>query len=756
MLRELTQAVRHFSKRKVNFTIIVLSLAAGFACSFLLLSFLLSENQVDRFHVRSERTYQVASNNPFGGDGHVVYGIGGLPNFLASNFPEVESACQVSNADGSEIEVSAGSFSPLVTINADSNFLRVFDFGIDVKRFTPNTILVSKTLALKIFGTVDIENRDVAWRSADTTRTLRIAGIFQPLGKSHLVPDAIRWGSPNGGATYVVLKEGTSPLAFASKVNADSLRPTILGPGKLSYTFQPLQESYLDSTNRFAFMQTRSRSFLQVGWVVAIAVLIIACFNFVNLTLQSWQERTTQTGIKKTLGVSSQRLWLGALVEIVALVGVSFALSIVLMSAVLPAFNQLVKSDLTIGSLLQSGVAIWIVAAMALIIVVITFVIFIFQRRVVPIQLLQHRLVALKEGQVLFTLQFVVAVTLCICATVMIRQIQYLEEEPLGFNRNLLQIAPPPGRQDLLPALKDQLLQSSYVDHVALSEGNPISGNMIARYELEDGNVFTPYLFQGDEDLLPTLKLSSVEGSVELNDTTDVLVNETLVRQFAMVSPVGQIIPGTRQRITGVVKDFMCSSFKQQVPPVIISYQPHAKLALVDYSGKELKAILPSVRYAWQTVYGNSYMAVHVLQDDLMKKYSDETMLFQVVIATSIVSIVLSCFGLFAMSISVIRRRRREMGIRKVLGAMATDVVWILSTSFFKRASIAFVLAAPVAFYLMNEWLARFAYRVSIDGREFLLSGVTMVLVVVATLVVQTVRAARVNPVDEIKDLHQR
>ncbi len=754
MRLELEQGLRYFSRRKGHLAIVVLSLAAGFTCSILLLSFLVGESEVDRFHPRSERTYQVISENPFGGDGHLVYTVGGFSDYLTSNFPEIEAACQVGAVNGAEVEVSSEVYSPVVTIETDPSFLEIFDFTARVGSLTPNSILITEALARKQFGTTDVQGRSIKWRSPDTTRVFEVAGLIQPKGKSHLVFDAVVFHPTGGGATYAVINSSAADLV--SKINADSLRPTLVGPGRLAYGVQPLFESYLDPTNRFAFMQTRSRGFIQIGWLVAAVVLLIACFNFVNLTLQSWQERTIQTGIKKTLGISNQRLLLGAFGEVTLIVGASLIIALFGVYTLLPWFSQVVKADVSIWALANTRVIGFVLLLVVLIISIITFSIFLFQRRVVPVRLIQHRHVAAKESQVFFTLQFVVSTVLCICAVVMVRQIRYLEQEPLGFNRNLLQVAPPPTEKAKLPELKNQLLQSSKIDHVALSEGNPISGNMIARYELPDGRIFTPYLFQGDADLLSTLKLSGVDGSLELNDTTDVLVNQKLVQYFGMTSPVGKQIPGTNMRISGVVKDFTCSSFKQEVPPAIISYEPKAKLLLVDYSNQTLGGVLPELRKSWKAVFGDTYMEVRVLQDDLMKKYSDETMLLQVVFASSVVSIVLSCFGLFAMSISIIHRRRREMGIRKVLGAVASDIIWLLSSSFVRRSGVAFALAAPIAVYFTKEWVSHFSNRISIDGREFVLSGVTMLLVVVATLMFQTIKAGQINPVDEIRDLPTR
>ncbi|MEJ0029371.1 MAG: FtsX-like permease family protein [Bacteroidota bacterium] len=326
---------------------------------------------------------------------------------------------------------------------------------------------------------------------------------------------------------------------------------------------------------------------------------------------------------------------------------------------------------------------------------------------------------------------------------------KFLENEPLGFNKNILQLNTPGNEStERLGTLKNLVSEITSVAHVTQSDGNPISGNMIAYYTLEDKSTFAPYVFSGDENLVTTLNLTLLEGTFNTSDGHEKLVNETLVKKFNMKDPVGMIIPGTTSdHISGVVKDFTCSSFKQEVPPVIISYSPEAKNLLIDYGQNDIDILLPKLKSVWAKIFPDQYFDYKIIQQDLMKKYSEETLFYKVVLSASITSMIISCFGLFALSWAVIKSRAKEMGIRKVLGASVTDILALLTTTFAKRLLLAFVFAAPTGYYLMNLWLSRFVYKAPIDSWVFVFTGVALATIAVVTLGFQTLKASLSSPV---------
>lgn len=735
-------ALRHFSRRKIYSAVIVMSLTVGFTCTCLLVSFLVAESSVDSFHEKKDRIFQVMSSDPFG-DGRMAFITRPTYDYFYGNYPEMEAMCQISNVPNVEIE-NAGTFSPIKIVQADTTFFRLFDFPL---KGSAEGIVITEAKARQLFGTTDVIGMDIVLKAPDTTQILTIGGtIGQANEKSHLAFDGmICRPALAGGASYMLLHNADAAGNLMAKVNADSLRPGLIAPGKSDYYLDLLERSYFNRSSRMPFMVTRSEVFISIGWIVCGLILFMASFNFINLFLLSMQERRKEQGIKKTLGINLTQTISSLTLETLLYIGVSFVLSIMFVYTLIPVFNNTLETNLTFSYMSKLKVVGVIVMLVFVLGVIAVFISVLQQRRVLPVSMMKNTSAKIRFSKLFFTLQFFVSITLCVCSITIIQQMEFIENEPLGFNRNILQVRPPSNR----PEFKNKVLQIGGVDHATLSQGNPINGNMVARYELEDGKIFAPFLFSGDEDFLATLNLHLIDGSLAPGGK---LVNETLIKLFNMKDPVGAIIPGTQDRITGVVKDFTCSSFKTVIPPVIISHIPEANQLLIDYSGSDISTVLPKIRAAWTEMFPNDYFSYFIIQDELMKKYSEETLFFKIVVASSITSMVISCFGLFALSWAVIKSRAKEMSIRKVLGAGVTDILALLTTSFAKRLAVAFALAAPAGYYLVDLWLARFVYRVDVNAWIFLIAAAVLATITVVTLGVQTMKASFRSALDEIRD----
>jgi putative ABC transport system permease protein len=730
--------------------VIVASLTAGFACTCLLVSFLIAESSVDSFHTKKQRIFQLFSDDPFGGTGKVIYANNPIRDYFANNFPEVEKVCQIGNLSRAEIEVGE-EFTPLTLIETDPTFFEMFDFPSNTTRV--EGLIITSEKATRLFGTTGVLGREVVVRAADTTLVLPITGILtKPTDKSHLKFDAIvnnrtfpsdpAFG--RGGANYLLLNDPSSVNGLLSKVNSDSLRPTIFGQGKLNYYLEPLKHSYFNQSNRFGFMQNRSETFILVGWIVCGLILFMASFNFINLFLLSMQERRKEQGIRKTLGITVYQTIGNLGAESLIYILMSFGMGLVLVYSLLPVFNSLLETRLSFAYLSNAKVLAIIAGSVVILGAAVLFFSVLQQRRVVPLSMMRDTSAKIRFSKMFFTLQFFVSITLCVCAVTIIRQMDYIENEPLGFNRNIIQLRLSSNRA----AFKERVLQIPGVQHAALSQGNPISGNMIVGYKLDDGRQFNPYIFAGDEDFLKTLDLKLISGTMG-----HTLVNETLVRYFGMKDPIGMVIPGTtEERISGVVKDFTCASFKQEIPPAMILIKNDAKLLLIDHSQTTLADLLPKIKEAWKEFYPDEYFDYQVIQQELMKKYTEETLFYKVVVASSVVSMVISCFGLFALSWAVIRSRAREMSIRKVFGATMIDILGLLTKSFAKRLAIAFVLAAPVGYYLMNQWLSRFVNKAPLNGWVFVVAAIVLATITLVTLGAQLLKAALSSPLNEIRE----
>ncbi len=756
-------AIRHLRRRKLYTLIIVLSLTIGFTCTNLLLSFIIAETNTDSFHVNRDRTFQLFSDDPFGGKGAIGFIPDYVGDYLNDRYPEVEATCRINNTDNVSLASPAGEFNDFLVLASDSSFFSMFSFPLEQGSgkhvFHSGSILLTEEKARILFGQTDVIGKSVLIKAPDTTRLLVVSGVIgKSQEKSHLKFDAIVHHSVlkdkvQGGATYVLLNNAFQGKSLEEKINTDNKRPGMLGPGKANYSLRPLAESYFNKDNRMPYMKTRSALFLRVCYAVCGLLFLIASFNFINLFVLSLQERKKEVGIKKTLGVSLQQLIKSTFAEVVVYLSTALALSLLLTSFLLPSINGLLDASIAFPYLFRPE----LIFLIGLVVFLLgTFVVMVSawqQWKVRPISLLRISTASKATmNKAFFFIQFFISATLLICALTIIRQMNFLENEPLGFNRNMIQLqSPNKVLASKLTVLKQRLTRIPGIDNVTICSGNPISGNSIIRYELENDAFYTPYIFSGDEDFVKTLALKLVEGEFIGPGKEGKLVNEAFVRFFNFSQPIGEIIPGTKDKIIGVVKDFTCVSFKNKIPPVIISFNQNASQMLISYRGSEIPSLLPFLQKEWNTVFPDYLFSYKVIQQELLNKYKEESFIYEIIVVSAIISMVISCFGLFALSWAVVQVRIREMGIRKVLGATARDILHLLTISFVKRIVIAFMLSAPLGYFLMNQWLDHFVNRINIDFWIFLYSGCILALIAFATLSFQTIKAAVANPVDELR-----
>ena len=754
---------RNLWTRRIYTFVILLSLTVGFVCSNILISFLVFETNTDTFHAKRNRTFQVFSNDPFGGKGRIAYLPDYFYDYLTNNYAEVENVCQLSNLEGITIETPTNIFHDFTILSVDSSFFSLFDFplmrGTKKNCLTSDKIVLSKEKAFILFGKFDVVGNIVTIITSDTTQQLMVSAVAdKQIENSHLTFDALvhhsvlpnKW---NGGASYILLTNANASESLQGKINNDIQRPGLIGPGKMDYFLNPLTDSYFNTDNNMVYMKTRNPMFLTVGYIVCGLVLFIASFNFVNLFLLFCQNRKKEIGIKKTLGVTRKGLFGFSIVEAGVYIFVGYLLSLITTFSIIPIFNSVFEANLSPEYFLNVkvvtliGIVLFLSGALVVILSVSK------QWSMKPISLMTKDSSKVTFSRLLFTIQFVISITLAICSVTIIQQMNYIENAPLGFNRHIVQLNTPDQKfLDKLTILKRKIAQLPDVNNATVSGGNPISGNWITRYDLDNEQFYTPYLFGGDDDFLKTLDLKLLEGELPSEKNSGKLVNQKLVRQFNLKKPIGEQVPGTKDIIIGVVKDFTCSSFKQEIPPVIISYYKDGQALLIDYKGNDLSRLLPQMQAEWKTVFPDYPFTYRIIQEELMKKYKEDTFFHKIIVTFSIISMILSCFGLFALSWAVIQSRTKEIGIRKVLGATSIDILNLLTLTFTKRIIFAFIIAAPVGYYLMSQWLTRFANKIELNIWILGISGLIVTFVAFVTLSLQTVKATMTNPVDEIRN----
>ena len=767
LLQSLKSALRNIIRHRQNALIIILSLTIAFAFSNLLLAFLLHELGTDSFHTKKNQIYRLLSNDPWGDESRLRYTLRDAAQFIENRYPEVEAVCTISPLNASSITTSESAqvFGEVELIEADTTFFRLFDYPVIEDSLATSHlkegVILTEATARQMLGEPPYTDRTIEVHVDSTSQRLSVdAVVAWPKENTQFRFDGIvirhQMDKKRGGASFLLVQPDTDITRLAAKINGNGNMPSLVGPGQMTYFMEPFAPSYFSSDDRSQpFEINRSSLLVQVCGVVIGLLFFSASFNFITLLVVGLLHRKKEIGLRKTLGASRLGLATTVGVEVGIFIIISFIFSVLLTIQLLPYFNTAFETTLTFSYFTQ-GKVLAVAGGIILLTGLITTVgLGYYLWNLNTIKLLNEQIhLRLRMNRWLFTIQFLVAITLMVCSSVIIQQMDYIRSKPLGFNRNLLELrAPGEEDQSQLPVLKNLLVQYPKVSRVALASGNPISGNWLVRYELEGDAFYSPYQMSGDEDLLKTLGLIVTQGKpFQQSNPSGKVVNETFVRHFDMKDPIGQKIPGTDDHIVGVVNDFNVVSLKTQIPLFIISYQDTLPRLLVDMAAFPLHDLLPPVQAAWEKVYPNEPFQYRLIDDELLAKHHNDTFFYRIIISFTIASMLISCFGLYGIASFTSLQRTQEIGIRKVLGASVSGLLLLLSKDYFRLLLIALAIAIPVANYFMNEWLQSFVYRIEITAWMLLSPGMIILLIALLTISQQTLRAATRNPVESLRD----
>ncbi len=759
-------SLRNFFKNKIYSIAIILSLALGFVISNVLIGFTFRELNTDSFHSNKDRIFRLVCEDPFGRHGMVSYMESGQTEYLKENYAEIEATTMLNTLryKGISKDGSQDNFHDLTILLTDSSFLKIFDFdlleGNPDYSIGPDKMILTEESSRLIFNSYSPVSRSLNIVVDSLKTPLEVSGIIErSIENSHLVFDGFVYyddfKDKRSGIMYILLKEGINVKEFEAKINNDPSMPGLLGPGKITYHLQSLQDVYFDEGNTRSFSKARGKLFLWISWAITITVLALAGFNFLNLFFNAFLKRWKEFGMKKVLGATLSVFRLTAIFEVSVYIIISFCLSLLITYTFLPWFNAVIATDLTINYLsdlrivLLAGVVILVIA----ILVILKLSNYMFS--INPVSIFNQRS-PLKSGfnRYMLGFQFVISVILLVCTITIIRQTNFIQEKPLGFNRNIIEVRAPRGTDmGQMEVLQNYVKTIPGINQSSLGSGNPISDNMILRYDLENEEFYTPYLFIGDEHFLETLGIELLSGEMpSIENSKAKLINEAFVKYFDFDEPIGEIIPGTKDEyISGVVKDFNISSLKQDIPPTIISIGSFSSTLLAETDLSQIGNILPEFEKYWNLVYPSYPFKYLLMSDELVRKHKNDLVLSKIIITSAIISILITCFGLFVLSWGTAQERSREIGIRKVAGANSLNILKLLLISYLKILSVSLFIGIPVSIYIMNIWLGKFAYRVNIGVTSPGLASFMILLIAFLAVGYHTIKSSIQNPIDVIK-----
>ena len=804
----LKTAYRNLLRNK-GFTFInIAGLTLGFTACFLIALFIWDEYQFDQFLPEGKRVYRVYNqhtNNQ--GTEDMAVTTPAIATTLKQDFPEVEQTTRIMMNFGSKdlFEVGEKKIYQENAIYVDSTFLEVFPnelkYGSSKGALDqPASIIISEEMADRFFGNDNPIGKEIIMNKTPLT----VKAVFKKNDKFHLqfeslIPLSLEeisaermqsWGWEQF-YNYVKLKEGADAEALEAKFQSlaeQKIRELELEEGSEpsvnKFHFQPLKEIHLYSSS-FVYDNAKrgNITYVRALTFIGIFILLIACFNFINLATAKSMQRAKEVGVRKAIGADRKQLVFQFLGETIFLTLFSIILSLALTSFLLPWLNRFTGKNIDY-SVLADPIVLLIFFGLTLIVGTLAglypaLVLSNFR----PVKVLKGSAVGDQElGKVpllrhgLVVLQFSMAVLLIISAIVVYNQVNYLHNKDLGFSKDQIMFFPMRGDKMFSnkEAFKNQLEQIPGVSSVSIGYGFP--GDAFAAQGVkvkENGQLVRKPATQLmiDYDYIETVGLEMVAGrpfSEDMSTDKDkaYIINETAVKNFGFGTPenaIGKEItwnvwndknPDSLKvgPVIGVVKDFNYKSLYEKVESAVLQIFPDAGWQVaVKMETAQLENSLDQVETVWNTFSPDYPLEYKFLDDNFEKMYLAEDKLKTLMGIFTGLAIFVGCLGLLGLAAFSAERKKREIGIRKVLGASVENIVMLLSKDFVKLVLVAILIASPIAWYFLDSWLQNFAYRISISWWTFALAGLAAVAIAFATVSFHAIKAALRNPVRNLR-----
>lgn len=791
-----TTGLRNITRHKGFSFINIAGLTLGLTSCLLIGLFVRDEKQYERFVPGAADAYRVYQKAEGDVSNVVATAPPAFATALKQNFPEVEQTLRVMALNSKELFQANGK--KLYEANgfiADSNFFQFFPlhfkYGSSANVLeAPNSIVISAAMAEKFFGNENPVGKTILMEKDPFV----IKGVLRNDEKFHLPVNFLyslqavdfpaelmqswQWYPFN---TYVKLKAGTPVQATEAKFQTYS-KPFLKGAGGSNVPFfQPLGQLHLYSSDFKYDMSLRGNiTYVNALTVIALFILLVACFNFVNLATSRSLQRAKEVGVRKTIGAGRKHLLFQFIGETVLIVAISMVLAIVAARLLLPSLNRFTEKEIAFDILTNPLIALSIVGVILLVGILAGFYPALVLSRFQPVKVLKGPVVSdalpgktpwLRHG--LVVIQFSLSVLLIVSAIVVIRQVDYLHGKDLGFRKEQILFFPMKGEnlQKNYAAFKNELLQHHGVKSVSIGYGFPgdmFGDGMMTVKEKPELKPTRVTQLMVDEDYIITLGLSLVAGrdfSKDIqSDISAYIINETAVKELGLGTPeeaIGKTLSWPTWRkadslktgpVIGVVKDFHYKSLHERVEPAVLHIYPQAysKVA-VKLDGAKIESEIAGIRVLWSKFSPDYPIEYNFLDESFNTMYKAEDKLKTLLSFFTAITIFVACLGLLGLAAYTAERRKKELGIRKVLGATVHSLAGLLVKDFVKLVLIGMVVASPVAWYFMNKWLESFAYRIEIAWWMFALAALLVILLALLTVSYQAVKAALTNPVQNLR-----
>ncbi|MGC4035504.1 MAG: ABC transporter permease [Chitinophagaceae bacterium] len=773
-----------------QFTILnLLGLSTGLACSLFIYLWVADELNVDKYNEKDKELYQVMENLKGENGIKTITGTAGLlGKVLAKEMPEVEYSVSVLPASwfsasgvatNNDVKIKAGG--TYVSKDYFNAFTMHFTEGDKNSLFAGKTaVAISTELAKKLYGTSEnIVGKTLKYDLNEFGGTFMVSGVFEKTPPSateqfdllfnyDLVlerrPNLLNWGNSDP-TTFIIVKKGTDIAKLNSKIKNFPLTKD-KEQGKTLF-LQKFSDRYLNGKYENGMAIGGRIAYVKLFSIIAIFILIIACINFMNLSTAKASKRLKEVGIKKVVGATRKALVLQYIGESMLMSFLALALAMILISLTLPLFNAVTGKQLNLhfhAGLILSIIGITLITGL----VAGSYPAF-YLSGFKPVNILKGKLntssgeVVIRKGLVVF--QFTLSVLFIAGVLIVYRQLNYIQSKNLGYSRdNVIHFEIPLEMDSAkINAAVTFVNELSTIPGVvsAGSFAHNLTGDhgAISGFEWPGKNPNMDIEFANLEvgsNFLETAGIKIKEGrnfSKNDNARNEIVFNETAIKQMGLKDPVGKTIKfwGMQKQIVGVAADFNFESLYQSVKPCFFQVYPVGPNVMVRMKAGAEKQTIAQVQKAFASFAPGMEFDYKFLDEDYQALYTAENKVGILARWFAALAIIISCLGLFGLAAFTAQRRQKEIGIRKVVGASVSNVAFLLSKEFLKLVLVAIIIAFPIVWITMNNWLNDFAYRVPISADVFIITGVAAMLITILTISYQSIKAAVANPVKSLR-----
>lgn len=797
----LKTAFRNLEKKKNYALINIMGLATGIAACLLLFITTQFETSFDNFHKKRASIYRVGTE--FHNQDGVSFS-GGIAFPVAAqlkiDFPQLEDVASIYKQGEGQIIIEDkknGQQKKLQENNvyyAQPDFFKMFDFEFvngspDFSLKEPGNVVLTQKTAEKYFGdwryapgkTIKLDNKYTYKVSgilkdipANSDFPLSVVVSFSSLENTNLKRNLDDWVSTFSGVyTFVLAPADFSVSKFNSELRDFAKRHKPVDYSKDAYITQPLTEMHYDSRFGNFNDHTFSHGIIKALALIGIFLIIIACVNFINLATAQAVNRSKEVGVRKALGSNKSQLTIQFLSETALLTVVAVLIATALAEATLPLLNRLLEAKMTIDFVKNSALTFFIIGVA----VVVTLLSGIYPAIIMsgfnPVTALKSKITSKMVGgislrRVLVVLQFVIAQALVIGMLIVVSQLNLFENTSLGFDRNaIINVGIPEDSvsRTKIDYLRNRLLINPDIKNISFSYTSPLAdGNWQSDFNFNHAAKSTDFnanLKWADADYFKTYNISFVAGRPYYPSDTvkELVVNETLLKKLGINNPqdaIGKEISFwdgvIKAPIVGVVRDFNSLSLKKPMSPVILgTWKSVYQTVNIKIKPRAEKRILDYVQTEWNKVYPDYVYEYKFLDNTITNFYKQENQLALLYKIFAVIAIFISCLGLYGLVSFMATQRTKEVGIRKVLGASIGNIVYLFSREFALLIFLAFLIAAPISYYIMNKWQQDYAYKAEITVWIFLFAIIGSLIVAFITVGHRAVKAALANPVKSLR-----